>query len=82
MVVSDSILKTEKNKGRSFMKEFIKKVILQGYSAAFVAGTESKNYLLNLGFKEKIFWPWDVIDNDFLKIIFIKKVFLKIFFMC
>ena len=48
------------------MKELIKKIILKGYSSAFVAGTESKNYLLDLGFRnEKIFAPWDVIDNRF-----------------
>ena len=83
MVVSDSILKTEKNKGRWFMKEFIKKVILQGYSAAFVAGTESKNYLLNLGFKrEKIFWPWDVIDNNFFENSIYKESISEKYFLC
>ena len=68
IIVSDSIIKVEKNKRRIFIKEFIKKIILRGYSSAFVAGTESKDYLLRLGFDEsKIFSPWDVIDNNFYK---------------
>ena len=66
IIVSDSITKTEHNKKRIFIKEFIKKIILRGYSSAFVAGTESKQYLQNLGFDEKkIFLPWDVVDNIF-----------------
>ena len=41
---------------------------MRGYSAAFVAGKESKEYLINLGFKEeKIFYPWDVVDNNFFE---------------
>ena len=66
IIVSDSIIKTENHKRRIFIREFIKKIILKGYSSAFVAGTESKNYLLKLGFEEaKIFSPWDVVDNKF-----------------
>lgn len=66
IIVSDSIIKTERHKKRSFIKEFIKRIILKGYSSAFVAGTESKKYLLKLGFNEKkIFLPWDVVDNNF-----------------
>ena len=65
IVVSDSIARTEKNKRRPFLVEVLKKIILRGYSAAFVAGKESKEYLINLGFKdEKIFYPWDVVDNS------------------
>ena len=68
LVVSDSIIKKEKNKKRFFLKEFLKKIILRGYSSAFVAGKESKEYLLKLGFKEeKIFYPWDVVDNIFFE---------------
>ena len=68
IIVSDSIINTEKHKRRIFIKEFIKKIILKGYSSAFVAGTESKKYLLKLGFDEaKIFSPWDVVDNKFYK---------------
>tara|TARA_B100000212_G_scaffold340008_1_gene319615 strand:- start:2968 stop:4131 length:1164 start_codon:yes stop_codon:yes gene_type:complete len=66
LIVSDSIIRTENNRKRPFLKEFIKKIILKGYSSAFVAGTESKNYLLRLGFdRKRIFSPWDVIDNNF-----------------
>ena len=68
VIVSDSILKTEKNKRRFFLKEILKKIILRGYSSAFVAGKESKDYLIKLGFKEeKIFYPWDVVDNIFFE---------------
>ena len=68
LVVSDSIIKKEKNKRRFFLKEFLKKIILRGYSSAFVAGKESKEYLIKLGFKEeKIFYPWDVVDNIFFE---------------
>ena len=68
LIVSDSITNTENNQKRSFLKEIIKKIILRGYSSAFVAGTKSKNYLVKLGFNEKrIFFPWDVIDNNFFE---------------
>ena len=68
IVVSDSIIKTEKNKRRFFFKEILKKIVLKGYSSAFVAGKESRDYLINLGFKDKrIFHPWDVVDNDFFE---------------
>ena len=66
IIVSDSINKTEIHKKRIFIKELTKKIILKGCSSAFVAGIESKKYLLNLGFdEERIFSPWDVIDNSF-----------------
>ena len=68
IIVSDSIIKTEKSKKRFFFKEILKKIILRGYSSAFVAGKESKEYLIKLGFeKEKIFYPWDVVDNIFFE---------------
>ena len=68
IVVSDSIIKTEKNKRRFILKEILKKIILRGYSSAFVAGKESKEYLIKLGFKEEnIFYPWDVVDNNFFE---------------
>ncbi len=68
IIVSDSIIKTEKNKRRFILKEILKKIILRGYSSAFVAGKESKEYLIKLGFKEEnIFYPWDVVDNNFFE---------------
>ncbi len=68
MIVSDSIIKKEKNKSRFFLKEILKKFILKGYSSAFVAGRKSKEYLIRLGFKEEnIFYPWDVVDNSFFE---------------
>ncbi len=84
IIVSDSIYKTEKHKKRIFIKELIKKIILMGYSSAFVAGTESKNYLLKLGFdKEKIFSPWDVVDNNFYEnYIPENKLHKKNYFLC
>ncbi len=84
IIVSDSIEKTEKNKKRSFLKELIKKIIIKGYSSAFVAGIESKNYLLKLGYKEeKIFSPWDVVDNKFFENSLSKEnLFEKKYFLC
>ncbi len=68
IIVSDSIIRTEKNKRRFFLKEILKKIILRGYSSAFVAGQESKEYLIKLGFKaEMIFRPWNVVDNSFFE---------------
>ena len=68
IIVSDSIMKTENNKRRFFLKEILKKIILRGYSAAFVAGKESKDYLIKLGFNdERIFKPWNVVDNSFFE---------------
>ena len=46
------------------LKEWLKRQLLQGYSAALVAGSQSREYLLKLGFSaEAIFQPWDVVDN-------------------
>ncbi len=68
VIVSDSIIKTEKNRKRFFLKEIIKAFILKGYSSALVAGKESKLYLEELGFSSKnIFSPWDVVDNKFFE---------------
>ena len=68
VIISDSILKKEENKRRPFFKEILKKIILKGYSSAFVAGQESKEYLIKLGFKDKmIFYPWNVVDNSFFE---------------
>lgn len=68
IIVSDSIIATENKRKRSFFKEFIKRIILRGYSSAFVAGKESCLYLEKLGFNKKyIFSPWDVVDNNFFK---------------
>ena len=50
------LIKLKNIKKESFIKELIKKIILMGYSSAFVAGTESKKYLLKLGFDEKKFF--------------------------
>lgn len=47
------------------IKEFVKAQILRGYSAAVVAGTQSGNYLHQLGFnRQGLFRPWDVVDNN------------------
>ena len=84
IIVSDSIIKTEKNKRRFFLKEILKKIILRGYSSAFVAGEESKEYLINLGFKEeKIFYPWDVVDNNYFEKLTLKSKKSKYkYFLC
>ena len=51
---------------RNVFKELIKIILLRGISCALVAGTESKEYLINLKFKiENIFQPYDVVDNEY-----------------
>ena len=61
VVVSDS---RSIDMPRNFLKEEIKSQLLRGYSAAMVAGFQSRNYLMQLGFSaDAIFQPWDVVDN-------------------
>ncbi|MCT0219813.1 glycosyltransferase family 4 protein [Synechococcus sp. CS-1329] len=61
VIVSDSRVNDEP---RSAPKEWIKRQLVRGYSAALVAGSESQAYLEGLGFPaEAIFRPWDVVDN-------------------
>ncbi|MCP9884175.1 glycosyltransferase family 4 protein [Synechococcus sp. ATX 2A4] len=61
VIVSDSRWRDE---ARSRIKERIKRLLLRGYSAALVAGQESRSYLAALGFPpDSIFQPWDVVDE-------------------
>ncbi|MCP9820646.1 glycosyltransferase [Synechococcus sp. Cruz-9H2] len=61
VLISDSRWRDEP---RQPWKEAIKRGLLRGYSAALVAGSESRAYLGLLGFpSEAIFRPWDVVDN-------------------
>ncbi|WP_338441292.1 glycosyltransferase [Synechococcus elongatus IITB4] len=63
LIISDS---RWRDQPRSFLPEEIKRNLLRGYSAAIVAGQESRAYLEQLGFPlPAIFQPWDVIDNAF-----------------
>lgn len=63
VVISDS---RKVDMSRRFWKEWLKSQLLQGYSAAVVAGTQSRQYLLDLGFSPAaIFQPWDVVDNEY-----------------
>ena len=63
VIVSDS---RHRDEPRSAIKEGIKRQLLRGYSAALVAGTESRAYLVGLGFPPAaIFQPWDVVDSSF-----------------
>ena len=63
VLISDS---RQRDEPRSAIKEWIKRQLLRGYSAALVAGQESRAYLTNLGFPEgAITQPWDVVDNAF-----------------
>lgn len=63
VLVSDS---RERDEPRTCRKEWLKRQLLRGYSAALVAGEESRAYLAILGFcLDKIFLPWDVVDNAF-----------------
>ena len=46
--------------------ELIKRNLLKGCSSAIVAGQESENYLIKLGFqKSDIFKPYNVVDNKY-----------------
>ena len=62
VVISDS---RNVDMHRSPWKEWIKSQLLRGYDAAVVAGTQSRHYLMKLGFSSAaIFQPWDVVDNQ------------------
>ncbi|GEM_PF-3830174 len=64
VLVSDS---RHRDEPRSGGKEWLKRQLLRGYSAALVAGTESRDYLTGLGFcSDAIVQPWDVVDNTSL----------------
>lgn len=53
---------------RHFVAELLKRCIVANFSAALVAGLESRKYLLRLGFPETaIFQPWDVVDNTYFE---------------
>ena len=63
MILSDSKYKGTK---RNIFLELIKRFLLKGCSSAIVAGKESENYLIRLGFKKSaIFKPYDVVDNNY-----------------
>ncbi len=63
VILSDSRYKDNK---RNIILEFIKKLLLKGCCSAIVAGKESENYLIRLGFKKSdIFKPYNVVDNQF-----------------
>jgi glycosyltransferase involved in cell wall biosynthesis len=65
VLISDS---RHRDEPRSAAKEWLKRQLLRGYSAALVAGQESCAYLEELGFPPAaIFKPWDVVDNDFFE---------------
>jgi len=63
VIMSDS---RTRDHPRNIFKEAIKKQLLRGYSAALVAGKESKAYLESLAFPPSaISQPVDVVDNAF-----------------
>ena len=65
VLISDS---RQRDEPRSAAKESLKRQLLRGYSAALVAGQESRAYLEELGFPPAaIFQPWDVVDNAFFE---------------
>ena len=81
VIVSDSRFIDSK---RNYYKEAIKRHLLRGYSAALVAGKESRDYLLRLNFDcNAIFQPWDVVDNDyFMNDDFVNTYNLNPYFLC
>jgi glycosyltransferase involved in cell wall biosynthesis len=51
---------------RSPIRERIKRVIVSQFDAAVAGGTPQARYIQDLGIpRERIFWPYDVVDNDF-----------------
>ncbi len=63
VIFSDSRYKDSK---RNIFLELLKKNLLKGCSSAIVAGKESENYLIKLGFEKKnIFKPYNVVDNKY-----------------
>lgn len=75
VILSDSRYKDTK---RNIFLELIKKILLKGCSTAIVAGKESENYLLRLGFrKSDIFKPYNVVDNNYFLNISNPKVLNK-----
>jgi glycosyltransferase involved in cell wall biosynthesis len=61
VIVSDS---RRADRPRPWWLEHPKRCLLQSYSAALVAGRESRAYLHDLGFPAAaIHQPWDVVDN-------------------
>ena len=53
---------------RNFLKEFIKKLIVNQFDAAFVARTSHFKYMNKLGMpKNKITMGYDVVDNNYFK---------------
>ena len=64
VIVSDSC---SQDSDRSPLKEWLKRQLLRGYSAALVAGSRSLDYLLELGIEaDVIHQPWDVVDNGLI----------------
>jgi len=65
VMMSDSTIWDEK---RFFLKELIKKIILNSCSAAFVAGGPQADYLVQLGVKRSnIYLGYDVVDNQYFE---------------
>ena len=65
VILSDSRYKDSK---RIIIFELLKKILLKGCSSAIVAGKESENYLIKLGFKKNnIFKPYNVVNNEYFK---------------
>ena len=63
VICSDSRYKDSK---RIIFFELVKKFLLKGCTTAIVAGRESENYLIKLGFqKANIFKPYNVVDNKY-----------------
>ena len=67
VVISDS---RHCDQPRSAIKEWLKRQLLSGYSSAVVAGKQSRDYLIKLGFPpHSIYQPWDVVDNDLFSLL-------------
>lgn len=61
LLISDS---RYEDSPRTPLGELPKRLLLDGFSAALVAGSQSRDYLKRLGFPaDAVFQPWDVVDN-------------------
>ena len=54
------------DRSRSFLREFIKKIVIKNFSCGLCGGRPHVDYLVNLGMPEdNIFTGYDVVDNSF-----------------
>ncbi len=79
VMLSDTTVQDEP---KLLIKEKIKSFIISNIETALVAGKASKRYLISLGFREdRIFEPYDIVDNDFYAVKSGFRPFLEPYFL-